>query len=238
MIEKYISINRTLRAINQTVREIMDAYHFEGNESFAIPTLITVTNRQLSDLERLWPGDLDKSTISEIGTTLASDKTGDYWRIINELLPDLEDKIDNYISSQPYSNISYTILDLLHPKVTSASYQHFKLGNYRESVLNSVVAVFDLIRERTGIDKDGQDLVGEVFSLANPILIVSTLQSESGKSDQKGFIQLLNGVYQGVRNPKAHTLTINPTELVAGQYLVFSSLLCRRVEEATINENG
>ncbi|WP_083768542.1 TIGR02391 family protein [Trichlorobacter lovleyi] len=91
-----------------------------------------------------------------------------------------------------------------------------------------------VIRERTGLDKDGSELVTETFSLQRPILVVSTLDTESGRNDQKGFIQMLLGIYQGVRNPKAHTLNMNPSQNVAAQYLVFSSLLCRRVEESIL----
>jgi uncharacterized protein (TIGR02391 family) len=80
--------------------------------------------------------------------------------------------------------------------------------------------------------------VAEAFSLHRPRLVFSTLDNESGRNDQKGFIQILKGVYQGVRNPKAHTLTINPSQNVAAQYLVFTSLLCRRIEEARVIESS
>jgi uncharacterized protein (TIGR02391 family) len=103
--------------------------------------------------------------------------------------------------------------------------------------LNSTIAIFDLIRKRTRIDKDGAELVAEAFSLQRPLLVFSTLDNESGRNDQKGFIQILQGLYQGVRNPKAHSLAINPSQNVAAQYLVFSSLLCRRVEESQLFEN-
>jgi len=64
------------------------------------------------------------------------------------------------------------------------------------------------------------------------MLILSELDSESGRSDQKGFIQLLQGSYQSVRNPKAHTLKTDLTPESAAQYLVFASLLTRRIQES------
>jgi len=210
----------------------MDTIYHEG-DGFGTATLSGILNRQLSDLERLLPIDLDRSIFDEFThELLKSDKHTDYWSVVTHILPRLEGQIDDYFSSQPISNIDHTIIDLLHGNIISSSYQHFKSGNYRDAVLNASIAVYDLIRLRTKIDKDGSELVGHVFSLANPLLVVTEIDSESGKNDQKGFIQLLNGLYQGVRNPKAHTLTIKPTKDVAAQYLVFTSLLCRRVEES------
>jgi uncharacterized protein (TIGR02391 family) len=93
--------------------------------------------------------------------------------------------------------------------------------------LNAIVAVFDLLRARTGLDKDGALLVAEALSLERPRLIISTLSTESGQSEQKGFIQILQGAYLGVRNPKAHSLTSDLDVVKAAQYLVFASLLAR-----------
>lgn len=58
--------------------------------------------------------------------------------------------------------------------------------------------------------------------------------SESGQNDQKGFLQIFNGAYQGIRNPKAHSLNHDLDQNKAAQYLVFASLLIRRVEEAKV----
>jgi hypothetical protein len=63
-------------------------------------------------------------------------------------------------------------------------------------------------------------------------LILSELDTESGQNDQKGFIQLFSGSYQGIRNPKAHSLNHDLTEMKAAQYLIHASLLARRVSEA------
>jgi uncharacterized protein (TIGR02391 family) len=90
-----------------------------------------------------------------------------------------------------------------------------------------------MIRERTGVDADGVRLVGEALSLEKPLLVLSNLNSESGRNDQKGFLQIMQGAYVGIRNPKAHTLLSDLTQRTALQHLVFASLLARRVEEAS-----
>lgn len=121
---------------------------------------------------------------------------------------------------------------LLHPTIYEHSFQHYLNGHYREAVLNSIVAVFDLIRKRTGLDLDGSSLATETFSLDRARLILSEIESESGRNDQKGFMQIFSGAYLGIRNPKAHSLEHDLDKTKAAQYLVFASLLARRVQEA------
>ncbi|MDA8119644.1 MAG: TIGR02391 family protein, partial [Gammaproteobacteria bacterium] len=79
---------------------------------------------------------------------------------------------------------------------------------------------------------DGQGLVSEVFSVERPLLVFSDLESESGRNDQKGFLQILTGAYIGIRNPKAHSLRHDLDKKTAAQYMIFASLLARRVTEA------
>ena len=123
---------------------------------------------------------------------------------------------------------------LLHPVIVDHALRPFENGHLREAVLNSVIAIFDLIRERTGIREDGDRLIGKAFSLEAPYLILSELDSESGRNDQKGFMQIFRGSFQGIRNPKAHSLMHDLTPVKAAQYLVFASLLARRVQDATL----
>lgn len=123
--------------------------------------------------------------------------------------------------------------NLIHPIIRKSSLQLFLNGHLREAVLNSVVAVFDFIRDRTGLEDDGDRLIGKAFSLEDPFLVLTDLATESGMNDQKGFMQVFKGAYQGIRNPKAHSLEHDLTEQKAAQYLVLASLLARRVDEAT-----
>lgn len=134
------------------------------------------------------------------------------------------------------SNAKIGFEELLHPAIMEHALTQYLNGHYRDAVLNSIVAVFDLIRERTGLDLDGDKLVGTAFSIERARLILSEIKSESGKSDQKGFMQIFSGAYQGIRNPKAHSLANDLDKAKAAQYLVFASLLARRVQEATVSD--
>lgn len=124
--------------------------------------------------------------------------------------------------------------DILHPLILEHSYPKFADGHLRNAVLDAFIAVFDLIRNRTGLDLDGADLVERAFSLSDPRLILSELDTESGKNDQKGFIQIFKGAYLGIRNPKAHSLESDLNIIATAQYLTFASLLARRVESSKL----
>src|SRR5687767_4437056 len=115
--------------------------------------------------------------------------------------------------------------NILHPVILQHAYPQLLDGHLRSAVLDAFIAIFDLIRERTGLGLDGAELAARVFSLSDPMLIVSELDTESGRSDQKGFIQMLQGAYLSVRNPKAHSLKTDLDLKSAAQYLVFASLL-------------
>ncbi len=138
------------------------------------------------------------------------------------------------LSDKTYSLFGNELVfeQLLHPVISEHALPQYKDGHLRDAVLNSITAVFDLIRQRTGLSEDGDKLIGKAFSLDKPYLVLSEIETESGKSDQKGFMQIFNGAYLGIRNPKAHSLDHDLNPIKAAQYLVLASLLARRVEEA------
>lgn len=127
--------------------------------------------------------------------------------------------------------------ELLHGTVVHSALPQYRNGHWRDAVLNAFIAVFDLVRSRAALDLDGDRLITRVFSVENPMLIVADLGTESGRNDQVGFMQTLQGVFRGVRSPKAHGLQHDLTALKAAQYMVMASLLARRIEEAHVPEN-
>ena len=121
---------------------------------------------------------------------------------------------------------------LLHPEIRAASIAHYYSGDFRNAVLDGILAISDKIRTLTGLDLDGDKLCNTAFSVNSPMLIFSEIVTESGKNDQVGFMEILKGVYRGVRNPKAHTLNHDLDHIKAAQYLIMLSLLMRRIAEA------
>lgn len=233
MIDKYVAINRLLRAIATRCRDAIDAGSYDDN-GYVEAVIADYVQRDVRDLLHAWPVDLENALVKQIGQQAGQTgrDRGTFQGILTDLLPRVEDQVDTYFASRPSGDLSSALIDLLHPAVFESSYAQFRAGRLRDAVFNAIVAVFDLLRARTGLDKDGAQLVAEALSLERPKLIISTLSTESGQNEQKGFIQILQGAYLGVRNPKAHSLTSDLDVVKAGQYLVFASLLARRIDEA------
>jgi Protein of unknown function (Hypoth_ymh) len=61
---------------------------------------------------------------------------------------------------------------------------------------------------------------------------LSEIDTESGRNDQVGFMEIYRGFYRGVRNPKAHSLMHDLDANKAAQHLVLASILMRRVVDA------
>jgi uncharacterized protein (TIGR02391 family) len=123
--------------------------------------------------------------------------------------------------------------DLLHVSVREAALPQFRNGHWRDAQLNAVMAVLEVIRARTGLQLDGDQLITRVFGQNQPLLTVGDLTTPSGRDAQLGFMLVLQGMNKGTRNPRAHSLAHDLNALRTAQYLVFASLLARRVAEAT-----
>lgn len=157
----------------------------------------------------------------------------DYEDILRYDIDFVATKVDEYARTSQPELPQVGFESLLHPMVNAASLRHYRQGEYRNAVLDAMLALSDLIRQRTGIRADGKALATEAFSLSRPRLIFSEIQTDSGQNDQKGFMEMIGGAYTGIRNPKAHSLVHDLDMAKAAQYLVTISLFVRRVVEAS-----
>lgn len=233
MIERYIQINRALRSIVLRARDGEDAER-ASDDSFAISTIADYILRDVRDLERLWPPELTTWHLRRVSELAHKRDSASFREILDKVIPEAENTIDDFVANQPVGDVKTSILDFLHPVIIESAYPQFRNGHFRDAVFNAFVAVFDLLRKRTGLDKDGAELAAEALSLAAPKLVLSNLQTESGKNDQKGFIQIFQGAFLGIRNPKAHSLETDLDQAGAAEYLVFASLLARRIAQASL----
>jgi len=76
--------------------------------------------------------------------------------------------------------------------------------NYFHAVLEAIKGVAQRVRDLTALTTDGADLVNAAFSIKSPILAINSLVTETDKSEQKGFSNILVGLFGAVRNPTAH----------------------------------
>jgi len=76
--------------------------------------------------------------------------------------------------------------------------------NYFHAVLEAIKGVAERIRSISGLTTDGAELVNTAFSVKSPILAINTLRTETEISEQKGFSNILVGLFGAIRNPTAH----------------------------------
>jgi uncharacterized protein (TIGR02391 family) len=80
----------------------------------------------------------------------------------------------------------------------------YDTGNYSGAIVDSVFYLSELIRNKSGLDSDGNALIGSAFGGQNPIIKVNSLYTESERDEQRGIEQLLRGIYTAIRNPRSH----------------------------------
>lgn len=94
-------------------------------------------------------------------------------------------------------------------------------------------ALFHRIQQESGVSGDGVDLISKVFGSKNPYLAVNRLKGESDWSEQRGFCNILKGMYALIRNPIAHGIESDwKGERYAADYLSLISLMHHQLDEA------
>ncbi|MCW5601632.1 TIGR02391 family protein [Nitrosomonas sp.] len=124
----------------------------------------------------------------------------------------------------------------VHPDVLRFCRAELLVDNYFHAVFEATKSIAEKIRIKTGLTLDGTALVDEAFSFNNkiPHLALSTLQTASEQSEQKGFANLLKGVFGTFRNATAHApkVTWVIEEQDALDILSTISLIHRRLDGA------
>jgi uncharacterized protein (TIGR02391 family) len=136
-------------------------------------------------------------------------------------------------SGLPADRIMIAYLAHLHPYIAKGCSQLFIDGHYAQAVEESAKAVFQYLREATGLPTDGSALAQTAFSVKAPMLAFSDLGDETKRNEQIGFMEMLSAFAKGVRNPLAHTHGKLEEAQKAFEYLALASLFCRRIDDAS-----
>ena len=124
----------------------------------------------------------------------------------------------------------------VHPDVLKYCKEELLVDNYFHTVFEATKSVAEKIRQKTGLTSDGAALVDDSFSFKSsvPHLALNALQTESERSEQKGFVNLLKGLFGTFRNTTAHApkITWAITEQDALDILSLVSLIHRRLDLA------
>lgn len=92
----------------------------------------------------------------------------------------------------------------ISPELQTAIKVHYEAALYSNAIIDAMKVLTDMIREKARLDGDGANLVGQAFGGSAPPIKISPMQKVSEIDEQKGFEQLLRGLYVGIRNPRTH----------------------------------
>lgn len=109
--------------------------------------------------------------------------------------------------------------------------------NYFHAVFEATKSVADKIRRLTGLTADGGKLVDAAFNGVNPRIAINSLLTDTEQSEQKGFANMLKGMFGVFRNTTAHAPKISwpIDEQDALDLMSIASYLHRRIDAATIS---
>ena len=99
--------------------------------------------------------------------------------------------------------------------------------NFFHAVLESMKSITAKIREKSGYYADGAELVDAVFLGKSPELFINEYKTLSQIGEQKGFANLLKGLYGTFRNPTAHEAKINWKMSELDALDILSTIQCR-----------
>ena len=122
----------------------------------------------------------------------------------------------------------------IHPEICRVAEPRMMAGQYADAVesafkeLNN--AVKNKVRAKLRREEDGQPLMQQAFSPKNPILMVeASLDTQTNKDAQAGYMMMFSGAMSAIRNPKAHeNMTISKDDAV--RKLAFASMLMYKLD--------
>ena len=123
----------------------------------------------------------------------------------------------------------------VHPDVIRFCRAELLADNYFHAVLEATKSIADKLRTKTGLTEDGATLVEKSLVGDTPLLVINAYVTDSHKNEQRGFANLVKGVFGMFRNTTAHEArilwTMNKSD--AEDLLSLASLIHRRLDAAT-----
>jgi uncharacterized protein (TIGR02391 family) len=123
----------------------------------------------------------------------------------------------------------------VHPDVVAFCRAELVQQNAFHAVLEASKSVAEKLRRRAALQSDGAQLVDEALAGDPPRLKINAFTSDSEKSEQRGFINLVKGLFGVFRNPTAHAPRVawNMSEEDALDLFSLASYVHRRIDRAT-----
>ncbi|PKP58535.1 TIGR02391 family protein [Candidatus Atribacteria bacterium HGW-Atribacteria-1] len=100
---------------------------------------------------------------------------------------------------------------------------------YSDAILDSIKYLTNIIREKSKVDGDGVGLIGQAFGGQSPKIKINKMVTTSEIDEQKGYEQILRGIYCGIRNPRSHEQYQDVKE-VADSIIIFINYLAEMIK--------
>jgi uncharacterized protein (TIGR02391 family) len=106
--------------------------------------------------------------------------------------------------------------------------------NYFHAVLEATKSIADKLRAKSGLTEDGAKLVDATLCGSSPRVAINDLLTDSQRSEQSGFANLVKGTFGMFRNPTAHEAHVlwAMSKEDAEDLLSLASLIHRRLDAA------
>lgn len=92
----------------------------------------------------------------------------------------------------------------IHVEIFKFCSAELLVDNYFHSAFEAVKSIAQRIRDITGVEKDGNELVEFVFSIRSPLIRINLLETDTDRSEHIGLSNFIKGLFGMIRNPTAH----------------------------------
>lgn len=120
----------------------------------------------------------------------------------------------------------------IHPDLPPKVRQLFDDGHFPEATSLAFRFLDKKIQTHSGLTESGYRLMMAAFDGGTPKVKLNPLVTTSEKDEQQGYRFVFAGSMQGIRNPRAHEVTIVDDPDICLDHLSLVSLLLRRLEQA------
>ena len=124
----------------------------------------------------------------------------------------------------------------IHREILPYCEEEWLKENYFHAILEITKSVAQRLRNISGYNSDGAELIDDCFALGKenkPMLAFNLLQTPNDESEHKGFANFCKGFFSMYRNPKAHIAKIlEDTQLTEmSEVLVVATIIQNKLDK-------
>lgn len=121
----------------------------------------------------------------------------------------------------------------LHPAIRQVAARYLDSGQLEVAIFESFKAVIRKVKDLSGLDMDGSDLMTKAFNGNPPPIQFGDSSTELGRDIQEGYRFIFMGAIRAIRNRDAHQPFQPLSEQEALEELGLISLLLRRLDASS-----